>query len=145
MLKAYIKYFRGVLQVFYIDVAKVDWDVTYVAMAIMYVSSVCSKCFICFRHMLQVFHVAIAYIYVNVSSIFIHTLQVFSSGSYNVCNGYTHVFKFFWCFKCFRRMLQVFQLFLTYVVNVSSESCKRRSDIAHVEWDLVAAAIYCSC
>jgi hypothetical protein len=46
------KCFRGMLQIFYIDVAKVDRDVAHVAMVF---SSVCPKCFICFRHMLQVF------------------------------------------------------------------------------------------
>jgi hypothetical protein len=42
--------------VFYIDVAKVDWDVAHVAMAIHVCFNVCCKCFICFRRMLQVFH-----------------------------------------------------------------------------------------
>jgi hypothetical protein len=41
--------FRGMLQVFYIDVAKVDRDVAHVTIVF---SSVCLKCFICFRHML---------------------------------------------------------------------------------------------
>jgi hypothetical protein len=44
--------FRGVLQVFHIDVAKVDRDVAYVLHMLQwlytYVASVYSKCFICF-------------------------------------------------------------------------------------------------
>jgi predicted DsbA family dithiol-disulfide isomerase len=43
--------------VFYIDVAKVDRDVAHVAMVF---SSVCPKCFICFRRMLQAFHLNVA-------------------------------------------------------------------------------------
>jgi hypothetical protein len=70
--------FRFMLQVFYLDVAKVDLDVAYVAMVIHvsfkyficfqtdvayvvngYVASVCSKCFICFRRLLQLFHLSV--------------------------------------------------------------------------------------
>jgi hypothetical protein len=115
------------LQVFYIDVAKVDRDVAHVAVVITYVSSVCSKCFIYFRRMLRVFYLDVAnvdldlYIYASVSSVFIRRLQVFSSGSYSVCNGYTRVFKFFLVFSsvsdecckyfsCFGHMLQMFHL-----------------------------------
>jgi hypothetical protein len=69
--------------VFYMDVAKVDSDVAFVAMAIHGVASVCSKCFICFRRMLQVFYLDVAYVA-------------------SVC------FKYF---NCFRRMLrQVFHV-----------------------------------
>jgi hypothetical protein len=39
------------LQVFYLDVIKVDLNVAYISMAI----HACFKCFICFRHMLQIF------------------------------------------------------------------------------------------
>jgi hypothetical protein len=45
------------LQVFYIDITKVDRDVAHVAMVF---SSVCPKCFICFRRVLQVFHLDFA-------------------------------------------------------------------------------------
>jgi bacterioferritin-associated ferredoxin len=51
------KCFRGMLQVFYIDITKVDRDVAHVAMVF---SSVCPKCFICFRRVLQVFHLDFA-------------------------------------------------------------------------------------
>ena len=40
------------LHVFHLNVVKVDLDVAYVVMAI----HSCFKCFICFRRMLQVFH-----------------------------------------------------------------------------------------
>jgi hypothetical protein len=74
------------LQVFHLDVAKVDLNVSYTCMLQTYVF----KCFRCFVHMLQMFHVDVAY----------------------VCNGYTCVFQVFLVFyKCFRRMLQMFQLF----------------------------------
>jgi hypothetical protein len=36
----YFRYFRGTLQEFYINIAKVDWNVAYVAMAI----HICFKC-----------------------------------------------------------------------------------------------------
>jgi hypothetical protein len=50
-----------VLQVLHIDVTKVDRDVAHVAIWLYtYVSSVGSKCFICFRHMLQIFYLDIA-------------------------------------------------------------------------------------
>jgi hypothetical protein len=76
------------LQVFHVDVAKVDWDIAYVAMAIQVycvyckrlfqifqlfqtdVARVLSGCCICFTLKLQVFHPAVAYV-------FTHMLQVF--------------------------------------------------------------------
>jgi hypothetical protein len=48
--------FGGMLQVFQMDVAKVDWDVAYVTMLYMCIAKVCSQCFIyVFEYMLQVF------------------------------------------------------------------------------------------
>jgi hypothetical protein len=47
---------ESMLQVLYIDVAKVDQDVAHVVMAI----HVCSKYFICSRRMLQVFYLDVA-------------------------------------------------------------------------------------
>jgi hypothetical protein len=58
------KYFRGMLQVFYIDVVKVDRDVAHVAMVF---SSVCPKYFICFRCMLQVFYLDVAKVDLDVA------------------------------------------------------------------------------
>jgi uncharacterized integral membrane protein len=71
------------LQVFYMDVAKVDSDVAFVAMAIHGVAGVCSKRFICFRRILQVFYLDVAYIA-------------------SVC------FKYFYCFR--RMLKQVFHV-----------------------------------
>jgi hypothetical protein len=105
-----------------------------------YISSAYSKCFICFRRMLQVYHLDVAKVDLNVT--YIYAIQVFS---YICCKCFhlhvamfamaTHVFfKFSIVFcKCFRCMLQVFQLFWTYVASVLSECCKSRSDVAHVE------------
>jgi hypothetical protein len=45
------------LQVLHLDVSKVDRDVRHV---MQYVLSVCSKCFICFRYMLQIFYLNVA-------------------------------------------------------------------------------------
>jgi hypothetical protein len=123
------------LQVFHVDVAKVDQDVAYVVMVIhvcckclfqmfqlfqtygtcvfiwvlhmfhTYVVSVSSECCICFTYMLQMFHLDVAYVLQ-----WLHT----------------------YFFSCFWRMLQVFQLFRTYVANVSSRCCKSRSGVSHV-------------
>jgi hypothetical protein len=51
--------------VFYIDLAKVVRDVAHVAM--VFFSSVCHKCFICFRRMLQVFHLNVAKVDLDVA------------------------------------------------------------------------------
>jgi hypothetical protein len=70
--------FQRCVEVFYIDVAKVDQDVAHVAMSI----------YICFKYMFQMFHLFISsgcckvdldaiYIYASVSGVFIHMLQVF--------------------------------------------------------------------
>jgi hypothetical protein len=54
MFQAYIfksfRCFRGTLQVFHTDVAKVDWDVAYVAMVVHVYCKSLSPCFICFPH-----------------------------------------------------------------------------------------------
>jgi hypothetical protein len=57
------------LQVFHIDVTKVDRDVVHVATVFL---SVCSKCFICFKRMLQLFYLDVTYtcmLQANVSSV----------------------------------------------------------------------------
>jgi hypothetical protein len=85
--------------VFCIDVAKVDRDVAHVARVF---SSVCPKCFICFRRMLQLFHLDVAKV------------------------------EYFKCFRCFIRMLQLFYLDVAYVLQwlqtcfpgVLDECCK---------------------
>jgi hypothetical protein len=68
--------FIWTLQVFHVDVAKVDRDVAYVALVLTYVASYCFQCFgyfsrrmfqmclfeccICFTYMLQVFYLDVA-------------------------------------------------------------------------------------
>jgi hypothetical protein len=88
MLKAHVanvcfKCFRGMFHVFHMDVARVDPDVTYVAMVYTYVVSVCSKCFI---HLFQTY----------VAKCFIWILLMFHTYVASVCSK---------CFSCFRRML----------------------------------------
>jgi hypothetical protein len=102
------------LQVFHVDVAKVDLDVAYVAMAIhvyckllfqMFqlfqtdVARILSRCCICFTLML--FHPDVAYD-------FTHMLQMFLSRCCICFAMATHMFP-----SCFKSMLQVFQLFWT--------------------------------
>ena len=79
---------------FYIDVAKVDRDVTHVAMVF---SSVCPKYFICFRRMLQVFHLDVAkvdldVIYMQVFQVFYTFVASVSSGCYIYFAMATNVF-----------------------------------------------------
>jgi hypothetical protein len=101
----YCRYFRGMLQVFCIDVAKVDWDICircngYTCMLQAFVSNVssifsyaCCKCF-----------------YLDVTYVLHICLQVFLSGcrTYMFCNDFSSVLDIFR--KCFRRMFQVFHL-----------------------------------
>jgi hypothetical protein len=110
--------------VFYIDVAKVDWDVVHVAMVF---SSVCPTCFVCFRHLLQVLHLGVAKVDLDVA--YTYMLQAYVSGvSYVCCKCFIWTLHMFRngtcfscvsyicckCFNCFEHMLQVFQLFQTY-------------------------------
>jgi hypothetical protein len=102
-----------------------------------YVSSVCSKCFIRFRRIVQVSYLDVAkldqdfvYIYASVLGVFIRMLQVFYL---DVCNGYTRVFMFF------SSALQVFQMYVANVLVVSDVCCKyfiwmlqSRSGVTHV-------------
>jgi hypothetical protein len=114
-----------------VNVAKVNWNVTYVAMTIhvcckrlfqmfqlfqMDVVHVLSGCCIYFTVVLQVFHPDVAYV-------FTHMLQVFHLEVAYVLQ---------WLHTCFRCILQVFQLFWTYIANVSFRCCKSRSGVAHV-------------
>jgi hypothetical protein len=95
------------LQVFHLDVAKVDRNVAHVAVAIHVCSSVSSKCFILFfRHM-----------FANVAS------------EYWICFHTCEVFSCIFC-KCFICMFRVFQLFRTYVANVPSRCFKSRYGVA---------------
>jgi hypothetical protein len=82
-----------------------------------YVSSVCSKCFVCFRRILQVFYLDIAKLDWDVAYIYIckcfMCFHIFF-------NGYIRVFKFF--LVCL----------LVYVASVSSRCCKSRLSVAHI-------------
>jgi hypothetical protein len=111
--------FQGVLQVFYIDVAKVDRvDVAHVAMVIQ----------VCFKYKVPNVSFVSSGCCKSISRCCIY-MQVLKMFSYvyckcfhlDVCNGYTRCFKFFWyfasvsevcckCCNCFRHMLQVFHL-----------------------------------
>jgi hypothetical protein len=72
----------GMLQVFYIDVVKVDRDVAHVTIVF---SSVCSKCFICFKCMLQVFHLDVAKVDVAYTCILQAYVSSISVVSYECC------------------------------------------------------------
>ena len=94
--------FRGMLQVFQMDVAKVNRDVAYVAMVVHVFR----------KGMLPMFHVFLDVyrkcVYLNVVYIFTHMMQVF----YLDVAMFTMVSSVFRCFcKCFRNMFQMFHLF----------------------------------
>jgi hypothetical protein len=71
MLQTYVSRVSDVSEVcckyFYNNIAKVDRDIAHVTMAIPYVLSVCSKCFICIRRMLQVFYLYVAKVDLDVA------------------------------------------------------------------------------
>jgi hypothetical protein len=102
--------FRGTLQLFHIDITKIDWDVAFVVMAI------------CFRRILQVF--LFGYCICFIPQVFLYgccvcfemTFQVFSRCFLNVSNAY------FNCFICFQ----------TLVASVSSRCFKSKSGVTHV-------------
>jgi hypothetical protein len=96
--------------VFYIDVTKVDRMLHMLQWLYTYVSSVYSKCFICFRYMLQVFHLNVAKVdldvaYMQVFYVFSYICCISSGCVMYVCKGYTCFQVFFMFCKCFRRML----------------------------------------
>jgi hypothetical protein len=85
----YFRYFICMLQLFHMDIVKVDRDIAYVAMVIhvcckllfpmfhlffqAYVAIVCLfGCCICFTHMLQLFYLGVAYV--------LHGFHVFLQG-----------------------------------------------------------------
>jgi hypothetical protein len=85
------------------DVAKVDHDIAYVAMAIR-----CSKCIICF------FRCCCMCVYLDVAYVS-HMLQVFYLDVVYVSAMVSSVFR---CFcKCFRYMFEVFHLPLDVCCN----------------------------
>jgi hypothetical protein len=101
-----------VFQGFYLDVVKVDLDVAFVAMAThVYVASVCSKCFICFRCMLKLFHLGVTKV----------------DGCWICCNGCVASV----CSKYFRRMLQLFNMG---VAKVWSCCCSSSMVAAGLPW-----------
>jgi hypothetical protein len=116
--------FRGISQVFQMNVTKVDRNVAYVAMVV----HVCCKdlflmFYLCLNILLQVclfgccirFHIYVA----SVLSRYCICLQWFSS-----------VFHIF--LQVFQSMFQVFQLSSTYVASVMSGCLKSRSGVAYV-------------
>jgi len=91
------------------------------------------KYFSCFRRMLHLFYLGVAYVSHIYCNYFIQMLHMFHTYVPSViwmlhmfCNGYTRIF---WCF---RRMLQVFQLFSDVCCKCLSRCCKSRSGVAHI-------------
>ena len=123
--------FRGMLEVFRMDVAKVDRNGAYASMAIhACCKSLFQKFCLFLRHILQVFYLDVAYVSRICCVCFIWILHMLATA-----------FKCFQAFcMCFRYMLQV--LFYTYVASVSSECCKSRSFVAYIA---MAIHVCCQC
>jgi hypothetical protein len=77
----------------------------------MHVATTCFKCFSCFIHMLQVFHLDVAYVLQWLHTYFLSFFWCFASVS-DVCRK---------CFSCFR----------TYVASVSSKGYKSKLGVVH--------------
>jgi hypothetical protein len=106
-----------VLQVFHINIAKVDQDVAHVAMTI----HICFKCRFQMFHLFQIYVVSVSFGCCKSRFGCCIYMQVFRMFSYvyckcfhlDVCNGCTRGFKFFLMF------LQVFQTNIASVSTVS--------------------------
>ena len=96
------------LQVFHLDVLKVDQNVAHVAMAIHVYFECMFQMFLCFfRRSLQVFHLDVLYVSLVCYNYFIWMLYVFVI-----------------IFKSSHKLLQVFQTLVASVLAVSYECCK---------------------
>jgi hypothetical protein len=98
--------------VFYMDVAKADLDVAYVAMVVH----------VCFKVLFPMFHLF------SIRMLHVCLLEVVYV-SHICCIYFCNGFK---CFcKCLRRTFQVFHLSLKYVASVAFECFKSRSVLHH--------------
>jgi hypothetical protein len=126
------------LQVFCISVTKYIGMLHMLQWLYMYVSSVCSKCFI-IRRMLQVFSSGCCKsrsrccIYKHVASVFFKWFEVFHTFVASISSGGLQWFpSVFRCFcKCFKRMFQVFHLSSLHIATVAFGCFKSRSGDAH--------------
>jgi hypothetical protein len=134
MLQLYISSVSGVSKVCYkvfcIDVANVIGMLHMLQQLYTYVSSVDTKCFICFRRILKVFHLDVAYIckcyrcfHTYVASVFILMFAMATHVVLSFHDVFASVPDV--CCKCFN-------YFRTYVASISFRCSKSRSDIAHV-------------
>jgi hypothetical protein len=100
------------LHMFYLDVAKVDMGLHVLRWLYICVASVCLKCFSCFKRVLQVFHLDVAYITVAihvVASVFSKCFQLFHLDIAYIAVAIQYVASI--CSKCFtyfRCLLQAF-------------------------------------
>jgi hypothetical protein len=110
------------LLVFYMDVAKVDWDVAYVAIVVHVCCKLLVPCLICFfRRMLQVCLFGCCICFTHMSQLFYLMLCMFYDGFKCFSGVFVNVSDA--CFKCFI-CLQM------YVASVVSGCFKSRSGVA---------------
>jgi hypothetical protein len=139
--------------VFYISVAKVDWDVAHIAMAI----HVCFKCMFQLFRLFQTCVVSVSSgccksrseccIYMHVASVCFNCSQLFQTYVLRVLSGcciyfamVTHIF-----FRCFRRMLQMFQWFRGCILQVFHLNIAKVDRVLHMlHWDPPAATAMAS-
>jgi hypothetical protein len=89
--------------VFHVDVAKVDWDVAYVAMVVH----------VCCKLLFPMFHL---FFQTCVASVFIWTLHMFQPYVASVLSGCCVCFTI--VSKCFQVFLQLFQMHVSSVSSV---------------------------
>jgi hypothetical protein len=106
--------FKGMLQLFLMDVAKVDRGILHMLQVFQKHVAICSKYFICFQtYVTIVFYLDVAYIFTHMLQHYVPNVSVVSV----IC-----------CGKCFF----VFQLIYLDVAYVSHTCCKRMSQMFYL-------------
>jgi hypothetical protein len=111
------------LQVFHIDVVKVDWDVAYVAMIIH----------VCCKLLFLMFHL---FFKMYVASVFIWILHMFYT---YVASGFISMFVYVlqWLLKCFKVFFQVFKMHVSSVSSIFRRILQIfYLDVSKVDWVL---------
>jgi hypothetical protein len=134
MASSYVCFMRFICM-FYLDIACVSSRCCICCNGIHYVASVYFKCFSCFKSMLQVFYLNVAYIAMAIDvccKCMFQMFQLFETYVASVlsiccicCTGYTHMLQVYMfqlfskvCYKCFIWILHMLQWQYTYIASV---------------------------
>jgi hypothetical protein len=134
MLQPYVScIFRCMLHMFHLNIVKINLVLYILQWLYTCVVSICFKGFSCFKHMLQVFHLDVAYIAVAIHICCNCVFQMFQLfhldlACFHLDVAYVAV-SIHVCCKC---MLQMFNLFLTYVASVLSRCCIYIAVVIHI-------------